>query len=81
MSAPDVKTWSRDSKSHRLSSSEVQNLMTNTKSDDEMDAAKRVMSALVRTPPKPHEDMKLGKGKPRDRKKRVANPKPASRKD
>jgi hypothetical protein len=34
--------------------------------DDEMDQAKRIMSALVRMPPKPHDEMKLGKprGKP-----------------
>jgi hypothetical protein len=29
--------------------------------DDEMDQAKRIMSALVRMPPKPHDEMKLGK--------------------
>jgi len=31
-----------------------------------MDQAKNVMSALVRTPPKPHEEMKIGK--PREKK-------------
>ena len=30
-------------------------------SDVELNAVKRVMTALVRMPPKPHEDMKLGK--------------------
>lgn len=29
---------------------------------DELEAVKRLMCALVRIPPKPHEDMKIGKG-------------------
>jgi hypothetical protein len=31
--------------------------------DDGLDEARRIMGALVRMPPKPHEDMKLGKPK------------------
>jgi len=34
---------------------------------DELEQAKRIMGALVRMPPKPHDQMKLGKprGKPK----------------
>lgn len=31
--------------------------------EQELEEAKRVMGALVRMPPKPHEEMKLGKKK------------------
>jgi hypothetical protein len=31
--------------------------------DDNMEETRRLMGALVRMPPKPHEDMKLGKAR------------------
>jgi hypothetical protein len=31
------------------------------KDTPELDAAKRLMGALIRMPPKPHEEMKIGK--------------------
>jgi hypothetical protein len=39
------------------------------KSDQDLDEAKRIMGALVRMPPKPHDEMKIGKpkGKPAKR--------------
>jgi hypothetical protein len=56
-----------------------------TKPRDDLEDAKRVMEALVRQPPKPHEDMKLGKrlattkepedGPPKKRKLRQHRPK------
>jgi hypothetical protein len=33
-------------------------------SDKDLDQTKRLMGALVRMPPKPHEDMKVGKSEP-----------------
>jgi len=30
-------------------------------SDNDIESAKRIMGALVRMPPKPHDEMKLGK--------------------
>jgi hypothetical protein len=38
------------------------------KSKDELDETKRLMGALVRMKPKPHEDMKLGKAKVKKKK-------------
>lgn len=35
--------------------------------DEELTATKRLMGALVRMKPKPHEDMKVGKKKPAKR--------------
>jgi hypothetical protein len=42
-------------------------------SKDQMDATKKLMGALVRMKPKPHEEMKVGKKKKTDpkRKKRL----------
>ena len=36
--------------------------------DHELDEAKRIMGALVRMPPKPHDEMKLGKAGVRKKK-------------
>jgi hypothetical protein len=36
-----------------------------TKSDDKLENTKHLMAALGRMPPKPHEDMKLGKHSPK----------------
>jgi hypothetical protein len=49
---------------------------------DSLDEAKKIMGALVRMPPKPHDQMKLGKkrgsaqAKPRSRKKNDNRSKP-----
>ena len=43
---------------------------------DEMEDTKRIMAALVRQPPKPHEDMKLGK----PRAKRAKSPQQKTKK-
>jgi hypothetical protein len=40
-------------------------------SKDELDGTKRLMGALVRMKPKPHEEMKIKKPIPKARKKRV----------
>lgn len=52
------------------------------KKDSDLDETKRLMGALIRQPPKLHEDMKVGKAKPKkDEKaspqKRRRAPKPA----
>jgi hypothetical protein len=49
--------------------------MTGPSHDKDIEQAKRIMAALVRQPPKTHDEMKVGKGKPT---KRVLNmpPKP-----
>jgi hypothetical protein len=39
--------------------------MADSKSD--LDQARRIMGALVRMPPKPHDEMKLGTRKPKDK--------------
>ena len=39
-----------------------------TKQSDELDQAKRLMGALVRIKPKPHDEMKLGKPKGKNQK-------------
>jgi len=39
------------------------------KDHDDIEKTKRLMGALVRMPPKPHEDMKIGKSKQKPRKK------------
>jgi len=44
---------------------------------DDLEEAKRIMGVLVRMPPKPHDEMKLGK---RKRRPAEASPRPASRK-
>jgi hypothetical protein len=35
------------------------------KTDEQLNETKRLMGALLRMPPKPHEDMKLGGRKPK----------------
>jgi hypothetical protein len=47
-------------------------------SDKELEEAKRIMGALVRMPPKPHEEMKLGK--PRGKKGKSLSPKGGKKK-
>lgn len=44
--------------------------MTDSKRDD-LGGAKRLMGALVRMKPKPHEDMKLGKTKTKKKRAKV----------
>jgi hypothetical protein len=41
------------------------------KSDDDLDETKKLMGALVRMKPKPHEDMKVGKKAKAKKKKRA----------
>jgi hypothetical protein len=43
-----------------------------SKRDQELEDTTRIMGALVRVPPKPHEQMKLGKRTKTTRKKRQA---------
>jgi hypothetical protein len=38
------------------------------------DIATKIMAAMVRMPPKPHDEMKLGKSKAKDRKKANQTP-------
>jgi hypothetical protein len=47
------------------------------RSSDSLDLAKRVMGALLRQPPKPHDDMKIGKPKS---KRAKAQKKPSAKK-
>jgi hypothetical protein len=44
------------------------------KSRDELGQTKRLMGALLRMPPKPHEDMKVGKARPKQNLGKVAKP-------
>ena len=45
-----------------------------TKSRDEVQATKRLMGALLRMPPKPHSEMKVGKSKAKPTKSPYQNP-------
>jgi hypothetical protein len=42
--------------------------------DNELDQAKKLMGALLRMPPKPHSEMKLGKSKGKPTKSSGQNP-------
>jgi hypothetical protein len=46
---------------------------------DEVEDARRIMGALVRMPPKPHDEMKLGKAKAKS--KKAASNKPNKNKE
>jgi hypothetical protein len=48
--------------------------MADRTSPKDLDIAKRVMGALVRQPPKPHDEMKIGKPKARKAKESKRNP-------
>jgi hypothetical protein len=50
--------------------------MANSDKSGGMDETKRLMGALVRMKPKPHEDMKVGKKKIRTSAKKRASSKP-----
>lgn len=50
--------------------------MAKDQESKELDEAKRIMEALVRKPPKPHDDMKVGKGPMRPSKRRKPKEKP-----
>jgi hypothetical protein len=62
LSIPLPKIRARAAFNSFWSMSEVQNFMSKPK-DNDVAAAQRIMGALVRMPPKPHEEMKLGKRK------------------
>jgi hypothetical protein len=48
---------------------------------DELEQAKRIMGALVRMPPKPHDEMKLGKPRGKPRKSRTREKKALPKRD
>jgi len=45
--------------------------------DELLQEAKRIMFALVRQPPKPHEEMKVGKSKAKAGRKKQRGPRPS----
>jgi hypothetical protein len=49
--------------------------------DDELAEARRIMGALVRMPPKPHDEMKLGTPRGKGAKSPVRKPKAAKGKE